>query len=332
MGNAAGRKRNRWGQSRLIFKNIEKLTSHQAEWEIREVKNLKIIENQSIYCQFTLNVNYLINLLTRINIMKIIELKNNKSFYKNIVYIMMFLLMISCGSSDDSTLETSGEISTKALLHQWTFNDGTANDIVGETDGELKNGAEIIGGKLVLDGIDDYVRTSPIKTDITNKTLMAWVTLSNVYQRGGGLITLENPDPSCSVETFDSIVYGERMDKQWIAGSDFFNRTPIDNGGSLETIESVAQEIYIAIVYNSDNSIQIYRNGNLYSSDTMGVLQNYSANSSDVLLGLRHQCTNVPGTPNGLDRFLAASINEARIYSTALSDSEILRIFEEGPQ
>ncbi len=55
--------------------DIQKLTTYQVARKARGIENLKIIESQSIYCQLTLNVNYLINLLARINIMKTIELK-----------------------------------------------------------------------------------------------------------------------------------------------------------------------------------------------------------------------------------------------------------------
>src|SRR5262245_51373666 len=53
-----------------------------------------------------------------------------------------------------------------ALIHQWTFNDGSANDSVGTANGTLFNGANIVqsGGQgyLSLDGVDDYMRTSPV--------------------------------------------------------------------------------------------------------------------------------------------------------------------------
>lgn len=247
--------------------------------------------------------------------------------------LSLSLLIISCSSGDNGEPKpNNGEEPSSSLLHQWTFNDGTANDFVGEADGILKNGATIIDGRLVLDGVDDHVRTPTIKTNIFRKTLMAWVTLSNVYQRGGGVITLESPDTSCISETFDSIVYGERVANQWNAGSDFFNRTPDDNDGSLETLQSIEKEIHITIVYDIDNGIRIYRNGTLYSFHTAGTLQSYSANTSDVLIGLRHQCANTPGTPTGYDRYLAASINEARIYNIALSESNVLNIFNAGAQ
>lgn len=43
------------------------------------------------------------------------------------------------------------------LIHEYTFDDGTANDSVGSLNGLLIGGATISGGELQLDGVDDYV-------------------------------------------------------------------------------------------------------------------------------------------------------------------------------
>lgn len=43
------------------------------------------------------------------------------------------------------------------LIHEFTFNDGTATDSVGSLGGKLFNGATISAGALQLDGVDDYV-------------------------------------------------------------------------------------------------------------------------------------------------------------------------------
>jgi hypothetical protein len=46
------------------------------------------------------------------------------------------------------------------LVHEYTFDDGTANDSVGSLNGTLQNGATISAGALQLDGVDDYVQLS----------------------------------------------------------------------------------------------------------------------------------------------------------------------------
>jgi hypothetical protein len=118
------------------------------------------------------------------------------------------------------------------LRHLWSFNDGTARDSVGAAHGTLHNGASIQGGRLVLDGIDDYLRSAPIGTNLGVRTLVVWVSLANLTQQGGSALTLENPTGS---DVFDSIDFAERVQKQWMNGSSSFQRSVADNGGAPET-------------------------------------------------------------------------------------------------
>lgn len=46
---------------------------------------------------------------------------------------------------------------TDNLVHSYTFDDGTANDSVGNANGTLEGDATVSGGSLVLDGIDDWM-------------------------------------------------------------------------------------------------------------------------------------------------------------------------------
>lgn len=202
-----------------------------------------------------------------------------------------------------------------SLAHQWTFNvDG--QDQVGTADGTLFGNAAISGGQLHLDGNGDYMRTSPIDNTITNKTLVAWVSLDNLTQGAGGVLTLEDPTGG---DTFDSIVYNEQGGQQWMAGSNGFQRTNV--AGASETS---LNEVMIAISYGPGGKIEIYRDGELYHEYTTGGPISYTAGLADVLLGLRHE--NAGGTP-----FLAGSINEARIYNYNLSAGEVRYLFNVGP-
>ena len=58
---------------------------------------------------------------------------------------------------------------------------------------------------------------------IHDKTLVAWVSLANLSQLAGSALTLIDDR-----ERFDAIVFGERAPRRWMAGSDFFRRTPGD--------------------------------------------------------------------------------------------------------
>ena len=155
---------------------------------------------------------------------------------------------------------------------------------------------------------------------IEAKTLMAWVSLDNLQQQAGSALTLERFGAD---DVFDGIVYGERVAGQWMAGSNFFLRSVPDNGGAAETVGEPG-EVMVAIVYDEDNSIRIYRDGELYAVASQGGLESYPAGVSDVLIGLRHEdIGGGMGTVNGPDPFLAGFVNEARIYQGALSDAAI---------
>ena len=52
----------------------------------------------------------------------------------------------------------------------------------------------------------------------TAKTLVSWVTLDNLTQRGGSALTIQSGD------RFDAIVLGEKVRGRWMAGSDYFRR------------------------------------------------------------------------------------------------------------
>ena len=209
----------------------------------------------------------------------------------------------------------------KSLVHQWSFNDGTANDSVGTAHGTLFGNTlpAITGGKLVLNPGSDqnqYMKTSAFTGETLGKrTLVAWVALSNLDQPGGAGVLGIHP---AGVDNFDSIVYGERVAKQWMNGSSLYYRTVANNGGALETS---TDEVMMAIVYDSDNSIKLYRNGVRYDTGAnQGTLVTRTA--PIAVLGRRAE---------GTAEDLQGSINEARIYNYALTASEVAALYTQGP-
>ena len=73
----------------------------------------------------------------------------------------------------------------------WIF-DGDARDALGGLHGEVQGGAKIRNGRLVLDGTNSFVRTAPLERSLREKTLEAWVSLANLDQAGGGVLTVES--------------------------------------------------------------------------------------------------------------------------------------------
>ena len=201
---------------------------------------------------------------------------------------------------------------------RWSFEEGL-KDSVGDMHGELHGGAVVRNGRLILDGKGQYAKTATIKKEIREKTLEAWVVISDRQQGGGGVLTLETQNGAI----FDSIVYGERQPRKWISGSNGFTRTRDLN--AAEESSKIEDLIHMAIVYRKDNSITLYRNGAKYADAyDSGSLAVYPENASYALLGLRHT-----GAGNG---FLNAEIDSASLYDRALSDEEVAESFQAGSE
>lgn len=215
------------------------------------------------------------------------------------------------------------QVAQAELVHQWKFN-GFATDSVGAAHGTLSGGAKLSDGRLELDGIDGQVLTDPLSKTLTEKTLVAWVSLNNLDQPGGGSALSVQIGDGNGGNGFDGIVYAERTPYQWMAGSDFWRRSVPDNSGDEETVTDPG-EVMMAISYAADDSITIYRDGQVYASadvTSQGTLNTYEGGIANAIFGRRH---------DGAGNPLAGYINEARIYNTALDLGAVQSIFQTGP-
>ena len=194
-------------------------------------------------------------------------------------------------------------------LAAWNFAAGL-NDAHGKLPVTLKGSAKQTNEGLVLDG-GGWATTEPLPMAVTEKTLEVWVKLKDLNQRGGGAITLQDNNGV----VFDSIVFGEREPKRWMAGSNGFTRTK-SFAGSEET-EADQQAVQFAIVYQADGTITGYRNGKVYGKSYQTGFQNHAENNAHLAFGIRH------GTTAGANRMLKGTITAARFYDRALKAEEV---------
>jgi len=195
-------------------------------------------------------------------------------------------------------------------LAAWEFDDDL-NDSVGKLHAIAHGSAKIEDGCLVVDGKDSYVATAPLKTNLEEKTIEAWVQLGNLDQAGGGVISVQTLDGVA----FDAIVFGEREPQKWMAGSNGFTRTMPFKGP--EESEAANRAVHVAIVYQKDGTIIGYRDGQPYGEPYRPrELQNYAAGNSQVIFGLRH-------SPPGGNRMLTGRIQRAQLYNRALTADEV---------
>ena len=151
-----------------------------------------------------------------------------------------------------------------------------------------------------------------------DKTLVAWVYIGGLTQRGGSALTLIDDG-----ERFDAIVFGEIAPGRWMAGSDFFRRTQRDQSAYPRETADARTLVQIAIVYRG-NRIAIFRNAQPYAAYTVAKPQVFRRDTS-VLLGLRYV------GHMGEIGFFAGSIEEARIYDVALDASAIAALKPNAP-
>lgn len=181
--------------------------------------------------------------------------------------------------------------------------------------GSLQGGAKIEKQTLRLNGQGQFYRSEPIRSDIREKTLEAWVSLADLNQGGGAAISIESPSGS----PFDAIVFGERQPRKWMAGSESFARTK-----DLKAPEETATEsqfIHVVAVYSEDRKIQLYRNGEPYGSSyvTESAIPKFQGGEARVLIGMRHT--------GGGKAFLQGSIRSAAVYDRALQSNEVHTLY-----
>ena len=163
-------------------------------------------------------------------------------------------------------------------------------------------------GWVILD--KSYLQSPKLNIDLKAKTLEVWCELPTLAQRGGGVMTLQGPGG-----LFNSIVYGERREMEWISGSNNHRRTQ-DFSGAYGEI-SPYEVLHLAMVYEEDGTTTLYRNGIVYGDSYNKGSVTFPKDKSSVLFGLRH-------LPAGGNKYMAVNIDKARLYDRALSYEEVV--------
>ena len=214
-----------------------------------------------------------------------------------------------------STKPTGDRRVGPAPFARWTFHGGAVGDVM---PGNLHGGATINNERLQLVKQGAFFKTSALPKDIGAKTIEAWVSLATLDQGGGAPISIETGDG----RMFDAIVFGERQQRKWIAGSEGFARTK-DLERSEETSAS-GEFVHVAISYHANNSISLYRNGEPLGTPytPASPLQIFAAGDAHILLGQRHTGGGRP--------WLTGEIKQASLYDRALDDAEVAASFLAG--
>ncbi len=236
----------------------------------------------------------------------------------HIFTILAVTLMLSVSMSGYA------QVQKDSLVGWWLFNDETEE--TGNWGDLVLEGATFEGGQLVL-GNSKWAHTVDYSgPDIIELTLVAWVTLDNLDEKNGSALTLDgnNRDQFCG------IVYGERTARQWMSGSSYFHRT--DDFPQVVTESKTGEMLLLVITYKDiGNKYEVtgYRNGESMGSyqanhqDNTMVLQTWTKGTSEAIMGTRH----TTGGDNKVTRnFIAAHLEEARIYNVALTEADVQKM------
>ncbi|MDE0085894.1 MAG: hypothetical protein OXU23_09305 [Candidatus Poribacteria bacterium] len=204
------------------------------------------------------------------------------------------------------------------LVGHWTFEKGVElEDITGNFADITLMGAEIKDGQLNVDPGKWAIASGYDGPDIEEKTLVSWAIMDNLDVQKGSILTIDRlSDP-----TFDAIVFGERQNRRWMAGSGWFHRTQDPEPGFEE--KKTGELIMMAISYENDNGtahVKLYRNGDKIGDYTFGKFVPFATNDAEAIWGKRHG--GLGGGPGDLD----VHIEDSRIYAAVLSQAEIKKL------
>ena len=151
------------------------------------------------------------------------------------------------------------------------------------------------------------------ETTFTDKTLVVWATVANLTQRGGSVLSLENPGGQ-----FDGLVLGEIELGRWMAGSDFYRRTVRDQSAWPAESASPDQLLQLALIYRG-RQVTCLRDGQTLWTAKLDEDPPQYGPETLCLLGLRQRSA-------GGGRYFAGSVAGARVYPTALSPEQIVAL------
>lgn len=235
---------------------------------------------------------------------------------KKVLVLMCLGLLVSMAGAD--------------LVHQYTFEDGTANDSVGSADGTLMNGATIVGGEVeVYGGTDATGAYVDLPGDIiaintySELTIELWSTqptdnqgFSMTASFGG---TWDNGFGKDYLMI--STTRGNDVSRGAIANTpDDVNPWEDEAGVDGPELNDGLQHHYVVTV--TAGELAYYIDGSLQG--TVALVDDSIAGLSNDFVYLGKGIYSVDGTVNG-------SINEFNIYNTALSADDVATNFRNGP-
>lgn len=225
---------------------------------------------------------------------------------------------------DVSLIRTEGPTGG-GLQAQWKFNEGsgwTAGDSSGNGfNGDLFGPTWVGSGggyKLDFDGNDDYLNIpdKDILNNVKATTLTGWVKVRDVTQ-SANLIFISTDSSNTSARAH--LEY--RADKTLKAGGRSTDGESYQYAQTTSTITLWPQWTFMAAVIDYENdTIKVYMNGVKEVEQTVNF-------SSTTTPSTDSSCVNIGAQDFGNSKPLNGEMNDVRVYTRVLSDSEIMDLY-----
>lgn len=228
-------------------------------------------------------------------------------------YLILFAMVLSLGV-----------VAQGGLVNRYSFTDGdtVAVDSVGGMDGTLTGTATISGNQLVLDGGGGVnLPGNILDTSLQSVTIEVWFEVSTVasWQRvfdfgetsgaDGGNTMFYSPTSGGGDSRF---VIGTNGPPSWSTGEDMVMGPTV----------AVNTPTHVACVYDGGPSmIKLYQDGELLDATS----------TTMPLSGVARMFAYIGDAVYTADPYFNGTIDEFRIYDTALTDDEVLASYGEGP-
>ncbi len=197
---------------------------------------------------------------------------------------------------------------------RWSF-EKDAKDSVGTMHGTLIDGAVVVGGRLRCGGKGACMRVT-LPKDIKERTFEVSVSLGALNHTGNVFDIWLKKSGSA---TWDGIAFTDRG--KWWPGSSWKHRSR-DLDGPQE-ITKPGGFVHMVVTYADDNSVAMYRNGEVYGSSFTpdgdnGTLRTYPAKEAYLRVG---SCV-ASSSP------FSCEVKEARLYDRALTAKEVANLYK----
>jgi hypothetical protein len=239
---------------------------------------------------------------------------------RKLIYLICLVMVMSLAANVQAV-----------IIHQYTFNDGTANDSVGTANGTLLGGGSIAGGQVTLDGASYVDLGGPaiaINTLTDGFTLELWST--NLFDQGYTMTAAFGDTQEWWGKKYVAISTnrGDQVTRAMITdGSDNPGYTTESGINQPELYDGLQHQYVLSVGQNTAMGTSSLLIGYYIDGEFMGMMNMRDRQISS--LGIT-QAFLGKGTYPG-DALWMGDINEFTMYSTALSGADIAASYAAGP-